>query len=187
MRTLLLATASAIALGFAGIAPGFAAQNTETAPGPAVTQPATPASPNSQSSMPQNSGAAAQPATPAPGSYSQANESNMSNTSSSGMHATQATPSEIRQAQEKLQDEGLYHGKVDGRMGPETQQALRQYQQKNNLRATATLDQETMNHLLGPGGGQGSSMPSTSTPSSSAGAAGSGAGSWNHTNTNGAK
>lgn len=99
------------------------------------------------------------------------------------MNATQATPSEIRQAQEKLHSEGLYQGKIDGRMGPETQQALREYQQKNGLQATAQLDQETMNHLLGPGAGQGSSMPSTSTPSSNAGTAGSGAGNWSNTNT----
>jgi peptidoglycan hydrolase-like protein with peptidoglycan-binding domain len=33
--------------------------------------------------------------------------------------------------------------KVDGKMGPETQSALRQYQQKNNLRVTGSLDAET--------------------------------------------
>lgn len=173
MRTLILATVSAIALGFAGIAPGFAAQNTETMPGPAATQPATPASPNGQSTMPQTGATGTQPATPATGSYSQSNAADMSNTSQSGMNATQATSSEIRQAQEKLQDEGLYHGKVDGQMGPETQQALRQYQEKNNLQATAKLDQETMNSLLGPGAGQGSSMPNATTPTSGAGASGS--------------
>lgn len=170
MRTLILATVSAVALGFAGIAPGFAAQNTETMPGPAVTQPAAPASPNQNPTMPQNRTTAGQSATEP---SSQANAAGMSSTPESGTTAMQATPSEIRQAQEKLQDEGLYHGKVDGQMGPETQQALRQYQEKNNLQATAKLDQETMNSLLGPGAGQGSSMPNATTPTSGAGASGS--------------
>ncbi|MGH7114136.1 MAG: peptidoglycan-binding domain-containing protein [Stellaceae bacterium] len=100
------------------------------------------------------------------------------------MNATQATPSEVRQAQEKLHSEGLYQGRIDGHMGPETQQALRAYQQKNGLQATAKLDQETMNSLLGAGAGagQGSSMPSTPSPSSGAGTAGSGASNWNSTN-----
>ncbi|HEY3909592.1 MAG TPA: peptidoglycan-binding protein [Stellaceae bacterium] len=181
MRTLFLATASAIALGLAGVAPGYAAQNPETNPGPAVTQPATPATPNAQSAMPQTGDTGSQPATSTMGSSAQSNEPATANPSTS-MNAAQATPSEVRQAQEKLRGEGIYHGRIDGMMGPETQQALRQYQQKNGLQATATLDQKTMNSLLGPAAGQGSSMPGTTPPSSGAGTAGSGATNWNNTN-----
>jgi peptidoglycan hydrolase-like protein with peptidoglycan-binding domain len=67
---------------------------------------------------------------------------------------------EIKRAQEQLRDQGLYNGKIDGVMGPETKQALQQFQQKNGLPVTATLDQQTMDKLSG--GGQGSSMPPTS-------------------------
>ena len=38
--------------------------------------------------------------------------------------------SEVKQAQEKLRDEGIYRGKIDGVLGPETKQALQQFQQK---------------------------------------------------------
>lgn len=50
---------------------------------------------------------------------------------------------QIKQAQQKLQSDGLYNGKVDGRAGPETQQALKQFQQKNQLQQTGQLDQQT--------------------------------------------
>lgn len=70
---------------------------------------------------------------------------------------------EIQQAQEQLRDQGLYHGNIDGILGPETKQALQQFQQKNGLRVTATLDQQTMDKLLGnPAVGQGSTMPPNS-------------------------
>ncbi|MBV8099627.1 MAG: peptidoglycan-binding protein [Verrucomicrobia bacterium] len=70
--------------------------------------------------------------------------------------------SEIKQAQQQLRDQGLYNGKIDGVMGPQTKQALQQFQQKNGLPVTATLDQQTMDKLSGAGAGQGSSMPPTS-------------------------
>ena len=68
--------------------------------------------------------------------------------------------SEIKGAQEQLRDQGLYHGKIDGVLGPETKQALQQSQQKNGLPVTATLDQQTMDKLSGAG--QGSSMQPSS-------------------------
>jgi len=53
-----------------------------------------------------------------------------------------------------------YHGNIDGVLGPETKQALRQYQQQNGLSVTANLDRQTWDHLFGgPPGGHGSSMP----------------------------
>jgi peptidoglycan hydrolase-like protein with peptidoglycan-binding domain len=75
--------------------------------------------------------------------------------------------SEIKRAQEHLRDQGLYHGRIDGALGRETKQALQQFQQKNGLPVTATLDQQTMDKLSGAGLGssmapspnQGGSMP----------------------------
>jgi peptidoglycan hydrolase-like protein with peptidoglycan-binding domain len=75
--------------------------------------------------------------------------------------AVNSSKQEIQQAQEQLRDQGLYRGNIDGLLGPETKQALEQFQQKNGLRVTAALDQQTMDRLLGnPAAGQGSSMPS---------------------------
>jgi peptidoglycan hydrolase-like protein with peptidoglycan-binding domain len=75
---------------------------------------------------------------------------------------TAATPSkdELRQAQQQLRDQGLYNGRIDGILGPQTKQALDQFQKKNGLNQTATLDQPTIDKLLGNANvGQGPSMP----------------------------
>ena len=73
---------------------------------------------------------------------------------------TSATPSkdQIELAQRRLQSQGLYQGPVDGVIGPQTEQALGQYQQKHGLTETARLDSDTMRSLIG-GDGQGSSTP----------------------------
>jgi peptidoglycan hydrolase-like protein with peptidoglycan-binding domain len=61
-----------------------------------------------------------------------------------GSGETAAVPrNEIKQAQQKLQSKGLYNGQVDGIDGHETQQALKQFQQKNNLHQTGQLDEQT--------------------------------------------
>src|SRR5437764_439324 len=65
----------------------------------------------------------------------------MSGTSQPAMNLSK---DEIRQAQQHLRDHGLYKGAVDGRMGPETRQAIEQFQRNNGLNVTATLDQQTM-------------------------------------------
>jgi hypothetical protein len=57
-----------------------------------------------------------------------------------------ATP-QVQQAQLELQREGLYQGRIDGIMGPETRQALRDFQQREGLRQTASLDRETLDRL----------------------------------------
>ena len=59
-----------------------------------------------------------------------------------------AEPDEaIRQAQEKLKVEGHYDGQVDGLMGPETQEALRKYQQTEGIKVTGRLDKGTRKSL----------------------------------------
>lgn len=64
------------------------------------------------------------------------------------------TPDTIRQVQQTLQQQGMYHGRVDGVWGPQTQAAVRSYQQNNNLNASGQLDQQTMASLT-QGNGQG--------------------------------
>ena len=79
-----------------------------------------------------------------------------------GMTGHMYPRSEIIQVQQKLQQDGLYNGKIDGTLGRETRHALREYQQQNGLRVTARLDRQTLDHLLGtPSGGQGSSTAPT--------------------------
>ena len=67
---------------------------------------------------------------------------------------------EIRQAQQKLKDDGDYTGQVDGKMGPKTAQALKKFQQSNGLKQTGHLDHQTASKL-------GISMSGSSEPSSS--------------------
>jgi peptidoglycan hydrolase-like protein with peptidoglycan-binding domain len=65
---------------------------------------------------------------------------------------------EVREAQQKLRDLGLSNGAIDGVLGQETKQALENFQSGNGLKMTATLDQSTMDRLVGSAGiDQGSS------------------------------
>jgi Putative peptidoglycan binding domain len=59
-----------------------------------------------------------------------------------------ASSDEIRAAQQALQDKGFNPGAVDGRMGAQTKTALKEFQQKNNLTVTGTLDADTRDRLL---------------------------------------
>jgi peptidoglycan hydrolase-like protein with peptidoglycan-binding domain len=67
---------------------------------------------------------------------------------------------DIRWAQLELRNRGLYHGSLDGVVGPDTKRAIDQFQQSNGLSRTAVLDAQTFDALTGsPGIGQGSSTP----------------------------
>jgi hypothetical protein len=56
--------------------------------------------------------------------------------------------SDVRDAQRALKAKGFDPGPVDGRMGPRTSAALKQFQEKENLTATGTLDAETQSRLM---------------------------------------
>src|SRR5207249_2787120 len=71
---------------------------------------------------------------------------------------------EVRHAQEQLKSEGLYRGRIDGRMGHQMRIALSRFQQHNGLHRTAALDRMTVNRLLGSRTtGFGSSAPAKPT------------------------
>ncbi len=53
----------------------------------------------------------------------------------------------IRSAQQRLKDDGLYSGSVDGVDGPMTHAAIRRFQQQNNLTGTGRLDIQTCDKL----------------------------------------
>jgi peptidoglycan hydrolase-like protein with peptidoglycan-binding domain len=74
----------------------------------------------------------------------------------------------IKQVQEKLSDKG-HDVQADGVLGPKTQAALKEFQQKEGIQASGRLDQETLAALGVDEGsaGTGSSSPSSSTGSSS--------------------
>jgi peptidoglycan hydrolase-like protein with peptidoglycan-binding domain len=157
VRKILLATVSVVALGLGGAGLAFAAGTTNsnagtgagtTMPSAAGTsQPGYNTGTNTSSAMPSST-------TPA-----------TTGTSQWGTGGRMGWHSEVMQVQQKLQADNLYSGKIDGRMGPETRQALRSYQQQKGLRVNARLDRETRDSILGNGGtAQGSGMaPGTGT------------------------
>ena len=75
----------------------------------------------------------------------------------------------ITAAQQQLKYSGLYNGSVDGKMGSETQRALRQFQQQHGLRQSGALDGRTMTALQGDTGQVGSSLAPGGQPSAAAG------------------
>ncbi len=61
--------------------------------------------------------------------------------------ASSLSTADIRQIQESLRAQGVYRGSADGIWGPNTARALRDYQQRNNLPVTNSLNDETLGSL----------------------------------------
>jgi len=55
----------------------------------------------------------------------------------------------VRQAQEQLRAQGLYRGADDGVVGSSTTRAVTQFQRRNGLPVTGSLDGPTLNRLTG--------------------------------------
>jgi hypothetical protein len=53
----------------------------------------------------------------------------------------------VRQVQRALDKSGFHAGTADGRWGPETSNALKQFQQSKNIQAKGQLDQQTISGL----------------------------------------
>jgi peptidoglycan hydrolase-like protein with peptidoglycan-binding domain len=51
---------------------------------------------------------------------------------------------EIRQAQQALNQKGFNVGRPDGLMGPKTENAIKEFQQKQGLNATGQLDDQSL-------------------------------------------
>jgi peptidoglycan hydrolase-like protein with peptidoglycan-binding domain len=65
------------------------------------------------------------------------------------------TKDNIQLLQERLKAEGVYAGPVDGTLNPQTEAALRQYQEKKGLPVSGAADEETLRDLqirITPGG-----------------------------------
>jgi hypothetical protein len=85
----------------------------------------------------------------------------------------------VKQAQEALKSAGHDPGPIDGKMGPQTRQALKAFQSSNGLKETGSLDAETSKKLGVSGGGSASGASSSGAGSSAgrepSGTSGSGA------------
>jgi murein L,D-transpeptidase YcbB/YkuD len=137
MKKLMLAGVSALALGVAGIgiAPAHA-----TAPNQKLSstnRPATATNQNQEYRVSQGAGMdqSTQP---------------MQNGEQAGNTAVN-NPQQLKQVQQQLKQAGLYKGKIDGKYGDETKDAVRDFQQQKGLQPTGRLDQQTMAALQGNG------------------------------------
>jgi peptidoglycan hydrolase-like protein with peptidoglycan-binding domain len=76
------------------------------------------------------------------------------------------SPAMVQQVQTRLQQAGNYSGRIDGLWGPETEAAVRSYQQQHNLNATGQLDSDTLASLNLGGTNQtlGSAPPMVAAP-----------------------
>lgn len=63
------------------------------------------------------------------------------------MSNSRTSPDQIKQAQEALQTQGLYHGQLDGKWGPQTRRAVARFQKQKGLKQTAQLDEPTIDDL----------------------------------------
>jgi peptidoglycan hydrolase-like protein with peptidoglycan-binding domain len=91
--------------------------------------------------------------------------SQTSSTSYTLPQSSAMSPQMVQQVQQKLQQQGMYNGQIDGVWGPATQTAVRTYQQQHNLSATGQLDADTLASLnLGTSQNYGSNSPPPSTP-----------------------
>jgi peptidoglycan hydrolase-like protein with peptidoglycan-binding domain len=75
----------------------------------------------------------------------------------------------IRKVQEKLTEKG-HKVQVDGMMGPETQQALREFQKKEGIQESGQLDKQTLSALgvEETGAAAGAGAPASGAPASGA-------------------
>ena len=92
---------------------------------------------------------------------------------------------QVRAVQQALKDKGHDPGDIDGKMGPKTQAALRDYQSKEGLKATGRVDAETM-AKLGIEGKTGAADTSSSTSPSALPKSGASSGSSNSSSSTGA-
>jgi murein L,D-transpeptidase YcbB/YkuD len=113
-----------------------------------------------------------------PSSYGQANTAQPSGQpaygqASTGMPGSYNQPAtsqsmgggqgDVQQLQEQLKSAGLYRGRVDGEMGPQTRRALARFQRQQGLRPTGVPDEQTLSALNGnqPGTGSSTAAPGT--------------------------
>jgi peptidoglycan hydrolase-like protein with peptidoglycan-binding domain len=83
-----------------------------------------------------------------------------------GMASGGANAEQVKAVQQALKDQGFDPGPIDGVMGGKTKAALKDYQQKEGLKATGQLDAET-SAKLGVEGKTSSATSSGTSPAAS--------------------
>jgi peptidoglycan hydrolase-like protein with peptidoglycan-binding domain len=107
---------------------------------------------------------------------------------------SQLKPQEVREIQTNLDKAGFNVKKVDGKWGPETEQALKQFQQAKKLPGDGKLDQQTLAALnvnisnesqtVGSSRKPGNAQPQEQNQNMPSGSQESGSSSGNHNNNN---
>ena len=82
-----------------------------------------------------------------------------------------ASDSQVRLAQQALQQQGHDPGAIDGQLGPNTKKALKSFQQSKGLQASGQIDQQTLAALNVQGNGGMSGMQSSSQETSASSSA----------------
>jgi peptidoglycan hydrolase-like protein with peptidoglycan-binding domain len=102
---------------------------------------------------------------------SSASQSGSSNAGSQGSMASEEhNPQAVRSVQQALKQKGYDVGSVDGQMGPNTENALRQFQRAQGISQTGNLDQQTLSALgVEQGGSSQNGMSSSQGSSASSG------------------
>jgi Putative peptidoglycan binding domain len=90
---------------------------------------------------------------------------------SSGSMEQHIYQDQVRQVQQRLKAAGYNPGPVDGYLGPQTEEALRNYQKAHGLSETGQLDEQTREQLTSE---RGSDMPGRSGMGGTTGRTGSG-------------
>src|SRR5262245_37963895 len=57
-------------------------------------------------------------------------------------HSQSSSSDTVKQAQRKLNDQGLNAGQPDGKVGPQTQKAVKEFQQSKGIETSGKLDQQ---------------------------------------------
>ena len=90
------------------------------------------------------------PSTPGTGSGSGAGTSGSGTRMEQEQHRGQTDmhAGEVRQAQERLKEAGFNPGRVDGQLGVQTKEAIKEYQKAQGLPQTGQLDEPTRELLM---------------------------------------
>ena len=119
--------------------------------------PTSPSRPDTSPTIPGQPAPGVPPTGPIPGQRGTIPEKMGPDAGSQGMVVT---PDHIKKAQDALKAKGLNPG-TGGKLDPQTQQALREFQKSNDLPATGVLDEKTAAKLGVTMSTQGSTSPSS--------------------------
>src|SRR5579864_4835246 len=134
MNRAILVTVSAAALALSGCSMFRSEGSSQRSQAPASSQPSYSQSSHSSQQAPstaQSSSTTSRSAAAQSGASSSTQD--YDNTASGTSTRMRMSADEVRQAQQKLKDDGDYTGQVDGKMGPKTAQAIKKFQQSNGL------------------------------------------------------